>query len=208
MRPAVLLSAAALANGAGAPNIVFVLTDDQDQMLGASFPPTSDATPMPQAKRLLADEGATATNMFAHTPICCPSRAEIVSGRYFHNIRTQDEARPHTDKTCMHVNESKVHNFTFATQLQAAGYQVGLFGKYLNGVPNDDWTVPPPGFDAWLANGGGDYTAPEFGARGLAPFAGVHDGMVHFPAANYTTGARTLAGRRRNPTLTLTATQP
>jgi hypothetical protein len=32
------------------------------------------------------------------------------------------------------------------------GLQVGMFGKYLNNVPN----FVPVGFDAWMANGGGD----------------------------------------------------
>ena len=39
-----------------------------------------------------------------------------------------------------------------------SGYTVGMFGKYLNNVPK----FVPPGFDAWLANGGGDYLSPEF----------------------------------------------
>ena len=49
------------------------LTDDQDQMLGSSFP-THGATPMPKTQALMADMGATATNFFVHTPICNPSR--------------------------------------------------------------------------------------------------------------------------------------
>lgn len=41
----------------------------------------------------------------------------------------------------MHVNEAKVNNATFARYLkEEAGYTVGMFGKYLNNVPN---TVPP-----------------------------------------------------------------
>lgn len=35
---------------------------------------------------------------------------------------------------------------------------VGMFGKYLNNVPN----FRPVGFDQWMANGGGDYIAPSF----------------------------------------------
>ncbi|KAL1515903.1 hypothetical protein AB1Y20_002517 [Prymnesium parvum] len=68
------------------PNVVFVLTDDQDLMLGGGFP-NGGATPMPHTQRLLADQGAVATNFFAHTPICCPSRAQLLTGRYFHNLK-------------------------------------------------------------------------------------------------------------------------
>ena len=65
------------------------LTDDQDQMLGGSFPTeaSNGATPLPKTKKLMVDEGTMATNFFIHTPICCPSRSEVLSGKYFHNIK-------------------------------------------------------------------------------------------------------------------------
>ena len=61
---------------------------------------------------------------------------------------------------------------------------VGMFGKYLNNVP--DWTVPPAGVDAWMANGGGDYIAPRFGVKNLA-FYGIPDGNKAFSVDDYTT---------------------
>merc|ERR1719399_1034900 len=79
------------------PNIVWFLTDDQDQVLGASFPLTSGATPMPKTKKLMQDEGMYAENWYIHTPICSPSRSELLTGRYFHNIKM-------TGPTTMHVN--------------------------------------------------------------------------------------------------------
>ena len=48
-----LLAAAECAPNTRAPNIVFILTDDQDQVLGGSFPTTSGATPMPKTQKLL-----------------------------------------------------------------------------------------------------------------------------------------------------------
>lgn len=71
------------------PNIVWILTDDQDQLLGGSFPPTlGNATPMPKTKALMQDGGTHAENWYIHTPICSPSRSELLTGRYFHNIKT------------------------------------------------------------------------------------------------------------------------
>jgi hypothetical protein len=102
----------------GSPNIVWFLTDDQDQKLGGSFPQHNGVGPMPKAQALLADEGATATQWFIHTPICCPSRSELVSGMYFHNIKG-------TGGGCMHIDETKVNDQTFARYLQEAGYVVG-----------------------------------------------------------------------------------
>ena len=64
---------------------------------------------------------------------------------------------------------------------EEAGYTVGMFGKYLNNVPN----YVPVGFDAWLANGGGDYIAPAFSTFNAGP--GIPDGHWHGTADNYTT---------------------
>ena len=46
----------------GSPNIVFFLTDDQDQKLGGSFPMHNGVGPMPKTKAVLADKGATGTH--------------------------------------------------------------------------------------------------------------------------------------------------
>ena len=86
-------------------------------------------------------------------PVCCPSRAEILTGRYLHNVRTSDGSG------CMHVNESKVNPYSYAHYLnQGANYSVGYFGKHLNNCP----TEPPAGFDCptcyWFAYNGD--TAP------------------------------------------------
>ena len=80
-------------------------------------------TPMKQTIRLLSDRGATATNWFIHTPVCCPSRGEILTGRYFHNIRNTDGP----GGGCMHVDETKVNSRTFGYYMEAAGYTVGEY---------------------------------------------------------------------------------
>ena len=82
----------------------------------------------------------------------------------------------------MHVSENKVNNATFAKSLKNAGYTVGMFGKYLNSVPN----FVPEGFDAWMANGGGTYFSPEFSTFN-AP--GLPNGRWQGTSANYTTSA-------------------
>ena len=61
------------------PNLVWFLTDDQDQELGASFPTKNGVTPMPKTARLMEAEGATALNWYIHTPICSPSRSECAA---------------------------------------------------------------------------------------------------------------------------------
>ena len=123
------VSAAAGAGAAGAstaarPNILLFLTDDQDLELGSMGA-------MPFAREHLVKGGTSLSNFFAHTPVCCPSRSELLSGRYFSNIRVASAA----DKGCMRVNVTDTfHNSTLAAPLHAAGYTTGLFGKYLNGA--------------------------------------------------------------------------
>ena len=120
---------------AAPPNIFFMLTDDQDTMLGSM-----EGMPF---TRELGRSGVNLTNFFAHTPVCCPSRSELLTGRYFHNIRdasyntsANTSAEVHSGDDCMHVNATMNHGFetmTFANALRdLAHYRTGMFGKYLN----------------------------------------------------------------------------
>eukprot|EP00928_Gymnodinium_smaydae_P000209 TRINITY_DN10075_c0_g3_i2.p1 TRINITY_DN10075_c0_g3~~TRINITY_DN10075_c0_g3_i2.p1 ORF type:complete len:583 (-),score=123.51 TRINITY_DN10075_c0_g3_i2:400-2148(-) len=167
--------------GPSRPNLVFFLTDDQDQMLGASFPVLDgQATPMPKTKKLMQDEGMHATNWYIHTPICSPSRSELLTGRYFHNIKLVGQP---CYPSGMHVNHTKVDDHSFVRVLkERAGYATGLFGKYTNKMPK----TTPRGYDAWLANDGGDYIGPKFHANGID---GLPNGIVSFSndPANYST---------------------
>ena len=134
------------------PNFVLVLQDDMDLYMGGW-------TPMRQATQLVSARGATAKNWFIHTPVCCPSRGEILSGRYFHNIR-----RPDSSSGCMHIDEEKVNPVSFASYLSEAGYTSAYFGKHLNNCPS----TPPPGYDCptcrWFAYGGDTAKGPNCSA--------------------------------------------
>ena len=75
---AILLLCALLCGGAAASkaNILFVLADDLDLTLRSS-------EYLPRTKALVADAGISFDNWFVHTPICCPSRAEVSTTRPF-----------------------------------------------------------------------------------------------------------------------------
>ena len=104
------------------PNFLFLFTDDQDLLLDSMVA-------MPSVRKNIQDAGVTMDNYFAHTPICCPSRSQTLSGRYFHNIRMDTP----TPMACMHVNTSTdFQEHTFGRYLTDAGYTTGIFGKYLN----------------------------------------------------------------------------
>ena len=106
---------------------------------------------MPTVQSALVEHGVTFTNSFVVNPLCCPSRASILTGRYSHS-------------TGVYLNVGAHGGFgafrdatTIATVLRAHGYTTGLIGKYLNGYGNGrgprDYV--PPGWDRWLAFSGG-----------------------------------------------------
>ena len=57
------------------PNVILILTDDLDIDMGGM-------TPLNKTRQLIGSAGATFHNAFVSTPICCPSRSTILTGRY------------------------------------------------------------------------------------------------------------------------------
>jgi N-acetylglucosamine-6-sulfatase len=135
----VALPAPAAAQGAEPPNIVLVVTDDQRwDTLWA----------MPTVTNELVRKGVRFTNAFAVNPLCCPSRASILTGTYSHtNGVWSNAAGKHGG---MKVFDDRP---TIATWLRGAGYETMLAGKYINGYSagNAPFTYVPPGWDNWLA---------------------------------------------------------
>lgn len=124
-------------------NILILLTDDQDVMLG-SF------DHMPHVKALIQEQGMTFVNGFVHTPICCPSRSSIMTGRYLHNCGVTNNS---LSGNCYGGDwiENMEGKHTFAVHAQAAGYTTAYTGKYLNMYGyNESSNVIPEGFDHWL----------------------------------------------------------
>ena len=125
------------------PNIIVLITDDAR---------TGDFDYTPQIRALLSDSGMTFDNFFVTTGTCCPSRASILRGQYAHNHQTLTNLPP--AGSFMEFRALGNEASTLATWLHAAGYETGLFGKYLNlypGFPNPDLTYVPPGWDSWHA---------------------------------------------------------
>jgi len=119
------------------PNIIFVLTDDQ--------PPHTVAY-MPTVKNVLLTQGVSFENGFLTTPLCCPSRASILSGEYVHNHKV------YTNRYPMGGAPKFDDVSTVAVWLQQAGYRTGYFGKYLNAYSElEPYGVVPPGWSNWAA---------------------------------------------------------
>ena len=112
------------------PNAIVVPTDDQRW-------DTLEA--MPWLRGELARDGsgwATLPLAFANTPLCCPSRASLLTGAYAHHTAVVDNgsgiawmSRRRRDR------------------LRESGYRTGLVGKYLNRYPFGRLPYVPPGWD-------------------------------------------------------------
>ena len=77
----------------------------------------------------LADKGALCTSYYAATPVCSPSRASFMSGRYPQNTPVVTNDIP--------LNDDIV---TFAELLKRQGYATGYAGKWhLDGLGKPQW---------------------------------------------------------------------
>ena len=92
------------------PNFVIIVSDDQRY-------DTMDY--MPRTKRLIFDAGVTFSKGYATTPLCCPSRASILTGMYAHDHG-------------VHTNTAPLTQTTVIERLHQSGYYTGMVGKYLN----------------------------------------------------------------------------
>jgi N-acetylglucosamine-6-sulfatase len=125
----------------GQPNIVLIVTDDEDVALHQF---------MPKTKALLHDRGTTLDNFFVSYSFCCPSRASILRGQYAHNTHIVGNEQPWGGfEKFRHLG---LEESTVATWLQDAGYHTAMIGKYLNRyVPERDGV--PAGWDEWYVGG-------------------------------------------------------
>ena len=126
------------------PNVLLVLTDDQTLDTMDSDPPA-----MPWLQSQLSDPAGhwlSFPRAVASTPLCCPSRSTILTGRYDTQtgVRTNEQG-PNLDDTN-----------TLPVWLDDAGYTTGLVGKYLNFYPWDRAPFVPPGWDRWFAKENAD----------------------------------------------------
>ena len=148
---AALCLASAAAAAEPRPNILLVVVDDlRFDDFGAAGHPFARTTHLDR----LAREGAQFKNFFAVTPLCSPSRANILTGleTRHHGILDNTDRSPRSHALP-----------TFARNLHAAGYHTGFIGKWHMG--NDP--TPRPGFDYWVAmKGQGEVADPELYENG------------------------------------------
>ena len=118
---ALLLLLASTSAPQAAPNIVVIMTDDQED--------TGSMAYMPKTHALLAEKGVTFANSFVNLPLCAPSRASFFTGQSAHN--TGIKANNPVDGGGWGGFKDKEKN-ALPVWLKKAGYRTALIGKYLN----------------------------------------------------------------------------
>lgn len=106
---------------------------------------------MAQTYRWIGRRGVSFSRAMVTTPLCCPSRASILTGDYAHNTGVRKNWRDAWTAVDQRATVQAV--------LHRAGYLTGIAGKYFN-----DWPIArrPHFFDPWAvfvpgANGEGYY---------------------------------------------------
>lgn len=82
-----LLTRGGHAQAASGPNIVFIMTDDQDKRLGS-------LDYMPVVQRELVGKGTEFSNHYTTQALCCPSRSSLLRGQQVHNTNITNVVKP------------------------------------------------------------------------------------------------------------------
>lgn len=140
-----------------APNILFIMTDDQRKDALSIY--GNPILKTPGIDRIGA-EGARFDDFFVTNSLCAPSRAVYLTGLYSHmnGVTTNGFGDPFRNQGGLREDQE-----TFVSLLHDAGWYTGLIGKWhLRSLP--------AGFDQWaiFPGGGGPYLDPPMNANGVS----------------------------------------
>ena len=105
-----------------APNVVVFVTDDMRK---------DDLSYLPHVRKLLVKQGMTFTEAQSPHPLCCPARAELLSGQYAQNNGVHHNSGAYGGWQAFDPSS------TIATWAQDAGYATAVHGKHLNHFDQD-----------------------------------------------------------------------
>ena len=117
------------------PNIVLIQTDDQ-------APATLVPEAMPNLFGRMIPRSTSFSDYVVTTPLCCPSRATVMTGQYGHNNGILRNFYP----------DLKQKQNVLPAWLQYAGYNTAHVGKFLNAYEANDGgpAAVAPGWDLWF----------------------------------------------------------
>lgn len=137
------------------PNILFIVTDDQRHGTLELLDPTTKRPWMESTLGWFGAPGVSTTfpTAFDTTPLCCPSRASLMTGQYAHNHGVLGN----------HDKDALDHRTTLQCLLKSGPdpYYAGIFGKFLNNwvTLGGDPPANPPYFDEWAIWDNGTHVA-------------------------------------------------
>jgi N-acetylglucosamine-6-sulfatase len=116
------------ASHGGPPHVILITTDDQT---------VRDMVAMPKTQSLIGAAGATFTRAYASYPLCCPSRATLLTGQHAHNHNVLGNIAP--DGGYGNLKDGE----TLPVWMQRSNYRTVHIGKMPNGYGADPTYVPP-----------------------------------------------------------------
>ena len=130
---------------AARPDIIVVYIDDVPPIDGRFW--AMGRTP--NIRKYIIDNGLTFRNAVDEAPLCCPARANLLSGL-------------HTRNNHVTINDARLFDpsETIATELQGVGYHTAWIGKYLNqyiSIHGAAHATYDAGWDVFEPMSGGSY---------------------------------------------------
>ena len=146
------------------PNLVIIMADDLGYGDISAFRDGWIETPHLER---MADEGMRLTDFHSGGPVCSPTRASLVTGRYQQRAGLEEVVYAARGRNRHHGLHQK--EFTIGELAKKAGYQTGVFGKWHLGY-RKRYNPTRNGFDRFqgFVSGNVDYFSHRDGI-------GVHD---------------------------------
>ena len=146
------------------PNIVIILTDDLGYAGIGCQGGRGISTPNIDS---LARDGIRCTNGYASAPVCAPTRAGLMTGRYQNRFGYET----HTGSTGRQVKEDigvPTHEIFLPEILQKGGYKTAVIGKWHLGI-NEKYRPNRRGFDEFFGFLAGDHDYYDWGSQSANP---------------------------------------
>ena len=128
------------------PNVIFILGDDLGycdvSMYGCKEIPTPNIDS-------IGKNGIRFTNAYVSAPVCSPSRAGLMTGRYQQRFGFEFNAGPLKRAVEMKDMGLPLTEITLAQVMKKAGYKTGMVGKWHMGM-NDKYMPTQRGFDEYF----------------------------------------------------------
>src|SRR5215813_3117895 len=117
-----VFASAAFAQPARKPNVIFILVDDMGYADLSGFGSKDIRTPNIDR---LAKEGVKLTQMYSNGPVCTPTRAAFITGRYQQRVGLEWAINATEKEPGLPVEEGSI-----ARTLKNNGYATALMGKW------------------------------------------------------------------------------